>query len=98
MSTQLAGKRIAFLVANTGVEQVELTSPWAAVEEAGGEPILIAPEKEPVQAVHGDLDKGDTFDPSAAVADVSVDDFDALVLPGGVANPDKLRLVSEAVD
>lgn len=98
MSTQLSGKRIAFLVANSGVEQVELTSPWRAVQEAGGEPVLVAPTKEPVQAVHGDLNKGDTFHPSAAVADVSVDQFDALVLPGGVANPDKLRLVAEAVD
>ena len=51
MSNELAGKRIAFLVANVGVEQVELTSPWQAVIDAGGEPVLLAPEKEPVQTV-----------------------------------------------
>ncbi|MFD1051709.1 DJ-1/PfpI family protein, partial [Kibdelosporangium lantanae] len=98
MSTELRGKRIAFLVANVGVEQVELTSPWQAVKDAGGEPVLLAPEKEQVQAVQGDLNKGDTFDPDHAIADVSPGDFDAVVLPGGVANPDKLRLVTEAVE
>ncbi|HEU5270510.1 MAG TPA: type 1 glutamine amidotransferase domain-containing protein [Jatrophihabitans sp.] len=98
MAAELAGKRIAFLVANVGVEQVELTSPWQAVEQAGGEPVLLAPKQEPVQAVNGDIEPGDTFDPSGAVGDVSPDDYDALVLPGGVANPDKLRIVPEAVE
>ena len=97
MSTRLAGKRIAFLTANAGVEGVELTSPWQAVLDAGGTPVLIAPEKEQVQAVNHDVEQGDTFDPDAAVADVSADDFDALVLPGGVANPDKLRMDRQAV-
>jgi protease I len=80
MSNELQGKRIAFLVANQGVEQVELTSPWQAVKDAGGEAVLIAPEKESVQAVNGDIEKGDTFDPDLAVGDASADDFDALVL------------------
>jgi protease I len=97
MAPQLSGKRIAFLVANEGVEQVELTTPWQAVEQAGGQPVLIAPAKDTVQAVNGDITQGDTFTPTAAVAEVSADEFDALVLPGGVANPDKLRLVAEAV-
>jgi protease I len=87
----LSGKRIAFLVANVGVEQVELTSPWAAIEQAGGEPVLIAPEKDTVQAMNGDVDKGDTFDPDLALDDASAEEFAGLVLPGGVANPDKLR-------
>jgi protease I len=98
MAADLSGKRIAFLVANSGVEQVELTSPWKAIEGAGGEPVLIAPEKGGVQAVHHDLEKGETFDADLAVEDASSADFDALVLPGGVANPDKLRLVSKAVE
>lgn len=98
MAAELAGKRIAFLVANVGVEQVELTSPWQAVEQAGGEPVLLAPEKEPVQAMNGDVEKGDTFNPSEAVGNASADDYDALVLPGGVANPDKLRIVPEAIE
>jgi protease I len=97
MADRLSGKRIAFLVANQGVEQVELTSPWQAVKDAGGDPVLLAPEKEIVQAVNGDIEKGDSFHPDHAVSDVSADDFDALVLPGGVANPDKLRLVHDAV-
>jgi protease I len=97
MSYELAGKRIAFLVANVGVERVELTSPWQAVEDAGGEPVLLAPEKEPVQTVCHDTEPAGTFDPDHAVGDVWADDFAALVLPGGVANPDKLRLVPEAI-
>ena len=97
MSNELTGKRIAFLTANAGVEQVELTAPWQAVLDAGGTPALIAPEKEQVQAVNHDVEQGDTFDPDAAVADVSADEFDALVLPGGVANPDKLRMDQRAV-
>src|SRR6185312_10230505 len=97
MSEELAGKRIAFLVANQGVEQAELTSPWQAVERAGGEPVLLAPEKDTVRAVQGDINPGDEFTPSAAVRDASPEDYDALVLPGGVANPDKLRVVPEAV-
>jgi protease I len=97
MSNELQGQRIAFLVANAGVEQVELTSPWQAVQEAGGEPVLIAPELDTVQAVNHDIEIGDTFNPSYAVAEADSADFAALVLPGGVANPDKLRLVPEAV-
>jgi len=97
MSNELNGKRIAFLVANVGVEQVELTSPWQAVKDAGGEPVLVAPEKETVQAMNGDVEKGDTFDPDLALGDAAAGDFDALVLPGGVANPDKLRMLPEAV-
>jgi len=92
MSNELAGRRIAFLVANVGVEQVELTSPWQAVKDAGGEPVLLAPEKEPVQT-----EPAGSFDPDQAVGDVLAEDFAALVLPGGVANPDKLRLVPEAI-
>jgi protease I len=98
VSTELAGKRIAFLVANAGVEQVELTRPWQAVKDAGGEPVLLAPEKDTVQAVSNDIELGDTFEPDNAVGDATAADFAALVLPGGVANPDKLRLVPEAVD
>jgi protease I len=98
MSKELSGKRIAFLVANVGVEEVELTGPWQAVEDAGGEPVLIAPEKDTVQAMNGDVDKGNTFDPDLTVADADAADFAALVLPGGVANPDKLRTERTAVE
>jgi protease I len=97
MSARIEGKRVAFLVANEGVEQIELTQPWEAVEEAGGEPELIAPERGEVQAFEH-LDKADTFDATTAVADAEAEEYDALVLPGGVANPDQLRTIPEAVD
>jgi protease I len=97
MSHELAGKRVAFLVANLGVERIELTSPWRAVADAGGEPVLLAPEKEPVETVNHDSEPAGSLDPDHAVGDVLVEDFAALVLPGGVANPDALRLVPEAV-
>ena len=97
MSDQLKGKKIAFLTANEGVEEVELTKPWQAVEQAGGKPELIAPEAGDVQAFNH-LDKGETYTAARAVGDVSPDEFDGLVLPGGVANPDNLRTHPEAVE
>src|SRR5829696_8863824 len=97
MSERIEGRKVAFLLANEGAEQVELTRPWAAVEEAGGRPELVAPEAGEVQAFNH-LEKGDTFEATRAVADASADDYDALVLPGGVANPDILRTVPEAVE
>ena len=93
---KLEGKTIAFLVANEGVEQVELTEPWKAIEEAGGQPELVSLEEGEVQAFNH-LDKADTFDVDRAVSDASVDDYDGLVLPGGVANPDFLRTDDDAV-
>jgi protease I len=92
----LSGKTVAFLVAAEGIEQAELTGPWQAVEEAGGTPRLVSPKTGQVQA-YQHLDKGDTFPVDAAVRDVSADDFDALVLPGGVANGDQLRTDDAAV-
>jgi len=88
--------KIAFLVATEGVEQVELTSPWEAIADSGADPVLIAPETGTVQAFNH-LDKGDTFDVDVPVAEAAVDDYAALVLPGGVANPDALRTNAEAV-
>ena len=97
MSEELTGKRVAFLVANSGVEQVELTTPWQALRDAGAETVLIAPEKDTVQAFNHDVEPGDTFDPDLAVTDAVSADYDALVLPGGTTNPDKLRMDVEAV-
>lgn len=92
----LNGKRIAFLVATEGVEQVELTEPWKAVKEAGAQPELISLEKGKVQAFNH-LDKGDEFEVDTTVADADASGFDGLVLPGGVANPDLLRMNEDAV-
>ncbi len=97
MADRIAGKRVAFLVANEGVEQIELTSPWEAVEQAGGDPQLIAPDAGQVQGFEH-LDKRDTFEATQAVSDADPGKFDALVLPGGVANPDILRTIPDAVE
>ncbi len=96
MAHELTGRRVAFLVANEGVEQVELTSPWGAVEQAGGLPVLVSLRPGKVQAFDH-LDKADSFDVDATAKDVKAHDFDALVLPGGVANPDQLRTDKAAV-
>ena len=96
MADELKGKRIAFLVANEGIEQVELTEPRKAVEAAGAETELVAPESGEVQAFNH-LDKGDTFEVDVTAADADAGDYDGLVLPGGVANPDILRTEPEAV-
>ncbi len=93
---QLNGKTIAFAVANEGVEQVELTGPWDTVVEAGGRPVLVSLEPGKVQAFNH-LDKGDVFTVDKTFEQVAVGDFDALVLPGGVANPDALRMDASAV-
>jgi protease I len=96
MTTDLQGKTIAFLVAPEGVEQVELTEPWKAVEQAGGTPRLISTDSGRIQAFNH-LDKADTF-PVDSTVDVSpVEEFAGLVLPGGVANPDFLRMQPNAV-
>jgi protease I len=92
----LEGRRVAFLVAPEGTEQVELTEPWKAVHEAGGSPVLVSTDSGSVQAFDH-LDKSDTFPVDEVVSAAKVDDYDALVLPGGVANPDFLRTDPHAV-
>jgi protease I len=96
MATTLNGKTIAFLVAPEGIEQVELTEPWKAVQDAGGTPRLVSTDAGQVQA-YNHLDKADTFDVDDTVDGRSAADYDALVLPGGVANPDFLRTQPAAV-
>ncbi|MFF4160327.1 type 1 glutamine amidotransferase domain-containing protein [Streptomyces sp. NPDC001678] len=89
--------RIAFLVAPEGVEQIELTDPWRAVQDAGGSPELVSTKPGRVQAFHH-LDKADTFAVDASLDDdARPDDYALLVLPGGLANPDALRLDERAV-
>jgi protease I len=96
MANELRGKRIAFL-ATDGVEQDELTEPWKAVRAAGGETQLISIKSGRIQAVSG-MDKSDTFPVDKLVDEVTAQDFDGLVLPGGVANPDRLRQNKRAVE
>ena len=96
MAGKLEGKRIAFVVAPEGAEQVELTEPWKAVESEGGKPELLSTEEGDVQAFNH-LDKGDTFKVDRTLAEADAADYDGLVLPGGVANPDRLRMDETAV-
>ena len=96
MADKLQGKKVAFVVAPEGAEQIELTEPWKAVENEGGTPELVSTEEGEIQAFNH-LDKGDTFKVDRTVADATPSDYDGLVLPGGVANPDFLRMDENAV-
>ena len=96
MTQDLTGKTIAFLVAPEGIEQAELTSPWEAVSEAGATPRLMSTDSGEVQAFNH-LDKADTFPVDEVVGSADPSTYDALVLPGGVANPDFLRTKPAAV-
>ncbi len=95
-STQLDGKTVAFLTAQEGIEEVELTEPWKAIKDAGATPKLIAPESGEIQAFNH-LDKSSTYTVDQSLEDADPDDYDALVLPGGVANPDQLRTDERAI-
>ncbi|WP_037673887.1 type 1 glutamine amidotransferase domain-containing protein [Streptomyces griseus] len=88
--------RIAFLVAPEGVEQIELTDPWQAAKDAGHEPVLVSTEAGEIQAFNH-LDKADTFPVDEVVGEARAESFGGLVLPGGVANPDFLRMDEKAV-
>jgi protease I len=95
MANDLQGKRIAFLFTE-GVEQVELTEPLKAVRNAGAEADLVSLDNGEVQ-MFNHLDKGDTIEADHAVSDADPSDYDGLVVPGGVANPDALRADEDAV-
>jgi protease I len=95
MEHDLNGKRIA-LIAADGVEQIELTEPLRAAQEAGASVDIISLASGSIQGVKG-MDKADTFQVDRAVGDVSADDYDGLIIPGGVKNPDKLRMDEGAV-
>jgi protease I len=96
MADTLKGKKVAIAVANEGIEQVELVEPRKALEAAGATVELLAPEAGEAQGFNH-LDKADSFPVDHAIGDVSAGDYDALMLPGGVANPDNLRTHPEAV-
>lgn len=96
MAEPLQGKKIAILVANEGVEQIELTEPMEALSVAGADVDLLAPEAGEIQAFDH-LDKADVFTPTKTVGEARAEDYDGLMLPGGVANPDNLRTKPEAV-
>jgi len=91
----LNGKKVAFLATDM-VEQVELTEPWKAIEQAGADIDLVSLQEGEIQGFNH-YDKADTFPVDRTVEDASAEDYDALVLPGGVGNPDTLRMDENAV-
>jgi protease I len=95
MPAQLTGRKVAFL-ATDGVEQVELTAPWNALKGAGADVVLLSDKTGEIQGMNHD-EKGQTFPVDREIAGAQAREFDALVLPGGVANPDKLRTNKDAV-
>jgi protease I len=96
MANELEGQTIAILAAD-GVEQVELEDPRKAVEDAGAETELLSLESGEIQGMNGEINQADTFAVDKVVGDASVDDYDGLIIPGGVANPDNLRADADAV-
>ena len=96
MSDELKGKRIAILAAD-GVERVELEQPRDAVQDAGATTELISLETGEIQSMDHDLEPARTFAVDRAIGDVSVEDYDGLILPGGVANPDNLRQSDDVI-
>lgn len=97
MQHDLNNQTVAFVVANEGIEEIELIEPWQAVVNAGGRPELVAPRPGLVETMRH-LDRADRFPVDRITDEVSAQDYDAVVLPGGVANPDQLRQDAAAVD
>ncbi len=96
MADSLNGKKVA-IIATDGVEQVELVKPREAVQEAGGEVDLLSPAEDDVQAMNHDLEPADTFSVDRPIAEASAEDYDALLLPGGTVNADRLRLEDDVM-
>src|SRR4051812_45357871 len=96
MSTTLEGRRVAILAAD-GVERVELEQPRQALDEAGAETVVVSISDGEIQARNNDLEDAGTFAVEQLVGAASVDDYEALLLPGGTVNPDKLRMQPDAV-
>jgi protease I len=96
MANELQGRKIAIIAAD-GVEQVELEKPRDAVQAAGATTELLSIDTGEIQAMNGDIDKGDTFAVDKKVADAAVEDYAGLILPGGTINPDKLRVDPDVI-
>lgn len=96
MNNKLNGKKVAILVAD-GFEQVEMTKPREALENAGAETKIVSPKSGQIQGMHH-ADKGDKFDVDLTLQNASPEDFDALMIPGGLMNPDQLRSTPEALE
>src|SRR3954451_22942086 len=97
MAGELNGRRVAIL-ATDGVERVELEQPREALEDAGAQVELLSVSTGTIAARNNDLDDAGVFAVDRSVGSASADEFDALLLPGGTVNPDKLRMEPVAVD
>ncbi|MFS0884402.1 type 1 glutamine amidotransferase domain-containing protein [Aeromicrobium sp. 179-A 4D2 NHS] len=97
MAGSLDGRTVAILAAD-GVERVELEKPRQALDDAGATTVVVSLQSGEIQARNNDLEDAGTFSVDQVVSDVSVDDYDALLLPGGTVNPDKLRTEEAAVN
>jgi protease I len=97
VTDELHDVRVAFVVANEGIEEIELLRPWRAVVDAGGTAEVVAPQSGMVETMRH-LDRADRFPVDQITERASAADYDAVVLPGGVANPDHLRTDAAAVD
>jgi protease I len=96
MAASLEGRQVAILAAD-GVERVELEKPRQALDDAGARTVLLSISQGEIQARDHDLEDAGTFSVDQLVSEVSPDDYDALLLPGGTVNPDKLRMDATAV-
>jgi protease I len=96
MADELKGRKIAILAAD-GVEEVELVEPRKAVEEAGAETALLSIETGEIQSMNSDINKSEKYSVDGTIADATVDDYDGLILPGGVVNPDNLRVEDDVI-
>jgi protease I len=96
MANELTGKKIAILAAD-GVERVELEQPRDAVTKAGGETELVSLEEGEIQSMDSDINPSEKFTVDTAIADVSADDYDGVILPGGTVNPDNLRVNDDVI-
>jgi protease I len=96
MDKKLAGKKVAILVAD-GFEQVEMTKPREALEDAGAETKIVSPKSGQIQGMHH-ADKGEKFDVDLTLNEARPEEFDALMIPGGLMNPDQLRSTPEALE
>ncbi len=97
MANQLQNQSVALLIAPRGTEEREFTDPKMAVQEAGGTVDVVSFETGDAQTVNGDLDPGNNYPVNLTFSDVSADDYDAVIVPGGTVGADKLRGNSEAV-
>ena len=98
MANELQGRKVAILLAPVGTEQVEFTEPKKAVEDAGAQVDVVGIQTGEAQTMNSDVNPGETFTVEKTFSDVSPDDYDALIVPGGTVGSDNLRGSEEAVN